>query len=90
MNVGDIALTVTNGSLPQTEVDRVPEVNQAGLSDKLKALRNELQQTRDDRKVVQNDILHAENQRQGRDKFKTLKQIRQGNTKKRVDEFESM
>ncbi|VEL31931.1 unnamed protein product [Protopolystoma xenopodis] len=26
----------------------------------------------------------------GVDKFRTLRQIRQGNTKKRVDEFESM
>lgn len=35
-------------------------------------------------------MLHAENVKQGRDKYKTLKQIRQGNTKKRIDEFESM
>nr|KAG5694872.1 hypothetical protein BaRGS_029489 [Batillaria attramentaria] len=39
---------------------------------------------------TKNDELHAENVRQGRDKYKTLKQIRQGNTKRRVDEFESM
>lgn len=40
--------------------------------------------------ATKNDELHAENVRQGRDKYKTLKQIRQGNTKRRVDEFESM
>ncbi|KAI4533463.1 hypothetical protein MG293_016482 [Ovis ammon polii] len=28
--------------------------------------------------------------RQGRDKNKTLRQIRQGNTKQRIDEFEAM
>lgn len=31
-----------------------------------------------------------QNQKEGRDKYKTLKQIRQGNTKQRVDEFEAM
>lgn len=35
-------------------------------------------------------MLHAENVKAGRDKYKTLRQIRQGNTKQRVDEFESM
>ena len=44
----------------------------------------------EDVQVTKNDELHAENVRQGRDKYKTLKQIRQGNTKRRVDEFESM
>jgi hypothetical protein len=36
------------------------------------------------------DIIHAENMRQGKDKYKTLKQIRQGNTKSRIDEFENL
>lgn len=44
----------------------------------------------DEAAVTKNDELHAENVRQGRDKYRTLKQIRQGNTKRRVDEFESM
>lgn len=44
----------------------------------------------DEAVATKNDELHAENVRQGRDKYKTLKQIRQGNTKRRVDEFESM
>lgn len=35
-------------------------------------------------------MLHAENVKAGRDKYKTLRQIRQGNTKQRIDEFESM
>ena len=37
-----------------------------------------------------NDLLHTENVREGRDKYKTLKQIRMGNTKQRVDEFEAL
>lgn len=53
-------------------------------------LSSELAQARDDSMKTQNDVLHAENVKAGRDKYKTLRQIRQGNTKQRVDEFESM
>ena len=40
--------------------------------------------------ATQNDMLHSQNVAQGRDKYKTLKQIRQGNTKQRCDMFEAM
>lgn len=53
-------------------------------------LSSELAEARDDTKKTQNDVLHAENVKAGRDKYKTLRQIRQGNTKQRIDEFESM
>ena len=53
-------------------------------------LKADLSQERLQDNATKNDELHAENVRQGRDKYKTLKQIRQGNTKRRVDEFESM
>lgn len=53
-------------------------------------LTDELAQARDENKKTQNDIIHTENMRQGRDKYKTLRQIRQGNTKQRIDEFEAM
>lgn len=56
----------------------------------LQALTDELAQARDEDKRTQNDIIHSENVRQGRDKYKTLRQIRQGNTKQRIDEFEAM
>ena len=36
------------------------------------------------------DKIHRENVRQGRDKYKTLREIRKGNTKRRVDQFENM
>lgn len=56
----------------------------------LQALTSELASTRDDTKTTQLDVLHAENMKQGRDKYKTLRQIRQGNTKTRVEQFENM
>ncbi|XP_077342853.1 ezrin [Lithobates pipiens] len=56
----------------------------------LMALTSELSQARDDTKKTHNDLLHTENMRVGRDKYKTLRQIRQGNTKQRIDEFEAM
>ncbi|XP_031703722.1 radixin-like [Anarrhichthys ocellatus] len=60
------------------------------LQKQLLALSSELAEARDDNKKTQNDLLHAENRRVGRDKYKTLRQIRMGNTKQRIDEFESL
>lgn len=54
------------------------------------ALSSELANARDETKKTVNDIIHAENMRAGRDKYKTLRQIRSGNTKQRIDEFECM
>lgn len=54
------------------------------------ALTSELANALDESKKTANDMIHAENMRLGRDKYKTLRQIRQGNTKQRIDEFESM
>lgn len=36
------------------------------------------------------DRMHRENVAQGRDKFKTLREVRKGNTKRRIDTFENM
>ena len=36
------------------------------------------------------DRIHKENVKQGRDKYKTLREVRKGNTKRRVDQFENM
>lgn len=53
-------------------------------------LSRELSGAVDESKKTPNDLIHAENVKAGRDKYKTLRQIRQGNTKQRIDEFESM
>ena len=56
----------------------------------VQSLTSELATTRDDSKQSHMDQLHVENIKQGRDKYKTLRQIRQGNTKQRVEMFENM
>ncbi|XP_051867543.1 ezrin-like [Pristis pectinata] len=68
-----------------TEVEKNERVQQ-----QLMLLSTELAQSRDESKKTSNDIIHMENVRKGQDKYKTLRQIRRGNTKQRVDEFESM
>ena len=54
------------------------------------ALKHDLETTRDSDKETSMDRLHKENVRQGRDKYKTLREIRKGNTKRRVDQFENL
>lgn len=53
-------------------------------------LKQDLAQSRDESKETAMDKIHRENVRQGRDKYKTLREIRKGNTKRRVDQFENM
>ncbi|XP_044005075.1 moesin/ezrin/radixin homolog 1 isoform X2 [Aphidius gifuensis] len=60
------------------------------LHDQLKVLKEDLAQSRDETKETVMDKIHRENVRQGRDKYKTLREIRKGNTKRRVDQFENM
>ncbi|XP_077443308.1 ezrin b [Stigmatopora argus] len=69
----------------QTEAEKNERVQR-----QLKDLTAELAHLRDESKNTKNDILHSTNVREGRDKYKTLRQIRQGNTKQRIDEFEAL
>ncbi|KAK3089625.1 hypothetical protein FSP39_005169 [Pinctada imbricata] len=76
-------------SYARPEEDRIIAVEKnERLQKQLQELGKELQETKAEK--TKNDILHEQNVRQGRDKYKTLKQIRSGNTKNRVDLFESM
>ncbi|KAL0630153.1 Radixin [Plecturocebus cupreus] len=75
----------------RSEEERVTETQKnERVKKQLQALSSELAQARDETKKTQNDVLHAENVKAGRDKYKTLRQIRQGNTKQRIDEFEAI
>ncbi|XP_039622276.1 moesin a [Polypterus senegalus] len=75
----------------RSEEERMTEAEKnERVQQHLKLLSSELANARDETKKTQNDMIHAENVRAGRDKYKTLRQIRQGNTKQRIDEFESM
>ena len=56
----------------------------------MKDLGNELKEARNSKTIDELDTIHELNKAKGLDKFKTLRQIRQGNTKKRIDAFESM
>ncbi|XP_061128754.1 radixin-like isoform X1 [Syngnathus typhle] len=75
----------------RSEEARVTEAQKnERVKQQLQTLSSELAEARDETKKTQNDVLHSENVKAGRDKYKTLRQIRQGNTKQRIDEFESM
>jgi len=60
------------------------------LQNQLKSLKDELSTTRDETGETTMDRIHKENVKQGRDKYKTLREVRKGNTKRRVDQFENM
>jgi len=60
------------------------------LQSQLRSLKEELADTRDDQQETTMDKIHRENVKQGRDKYKTLREVRKGNTKRRVDQFENM
>jgi len=60
------------------------------LQNQLKSLKEDLANTRDDQQETNYDKIHKENVKQGRDKYKTLREVRKGNTKRRVDQFENM
>lgn len=62
----------------------------ARLKTQLASLSDELNQARDETQLTHEDKLHEGNLKEGRDKYKTLRQIRSGNTRQRIDEFECM
>lgn len=82
---------VENGFVPRPEEERITQAEKnERINAQLKSLSADLAATKMETHVTRNDILHRQNVSEGRDKYKTLKQIRQGNTKQRVDMFEAM
>ncbi|THD23431.1 putative merlin/moesin/ezrin/radixin [Fasciola hepatica] len=57
---------------------------------RLEMIRKDLNPVRDQRKLQKVDIQYEANVSKGMDKYRTLNAIRQGNTKKRVEQFESL
>ncbi|CAH8581261.1 unnamed protein product [Schistosoma turkestanicum] len=57
---------------------------------RLKLLRQDLISARNVNKMQAIDIQYEDSVNKGMDKYRTLRAIREGNTKKRVDQFESM
>merc|ERR1712012_207239 len=60
------------------------------LQSQLRSLKEDLAHTRDDQAETTMDKIHKENVKQGSDKYETLREVRKGNTKRRVDQFENM
>uniref|UniRef100_T1ILC8 Moesin/ezrin/radixin homolog 1 n=1 Tax=Strigamia maritima TaxID=126957 RepID=T1ILC8_STRMM len=78
-------------NLPRPEDGRITQAEKnERLQHQLKELSKELEESKDTSLLTKNDLLHQENVKQGRDKYKTLREIRKGNTKRRVDQFENI
>lgn len=79
------------GENDRSEEDRLTaQMKDKELQRQLEKLKSELASLKDQNKNTDMDVLHQENVKAGRDKYKTLKQIRCGNTKQRIDEFEAL
>lgn len=74
-----------------SELRRTTAVAQdKSLNTKLSELSKDLNAMRESHALTDNDKIHQDNVKKGRDKYKTLNLIRKGNTKSRVNEFEAM
>ncbi|CAI2299371.1 unnamed protein product [Caenorhabditis sp. 36 PRJEB53466] len=77
--------------VPQHELDRVTAAEKnIQIKNKLDMLTRELDSVKDQNAITDYDVLHMENKKAGRDKYKTLRQIRGGNTKRRIDQYENI
>merc|ERR1719312_1861837 len=74
---------------PVNERITIAEKNER-LQSQLKSLKEDLVASRDNEAETTTDKIHKENVKQGRDKYKTLREVRKGNTKRRVDQFERL
>lgn len=56
----------------------------------MQLLQSKLDETRKQEKETELDKIHRSNLKEGRDKYKTLQDIRRGNTVRRIEMFENM
>ncbi|PAA88157.1 hypothetical protein BOX15_Mlig007381g1 [Macrostomum lignano] len=79
-----------NGDMVARDDYREEYMQSHTIKTRLDEMRDEFKTSRKEDQVQTIDRLHESNVKEGRSKFKTLQKIRMGNTKKRIDEFESM
>ena len=61
------------------------------MAEEVEDLSQELEKMKDEENESEEHKLYRENVRlTGRDKYKTLRQVRMGNTKRRIDSFENL
>ena len=61
------------------------------MAEEVEDLGQELEKMKDEENESEEHKLYRENVRlTGRDKYKTLRQVRMGNTKRRIDSFENL
>lgn len=81
----------TMDNAPRPEESRITvQMKNVRMHEQLQSLKRELRVVRDPSKVTQNDLTYEESISRGTDKYKTLKKIREGTVKRRIDEFEAM
>jgi len=101
MNNNDAAQSDTSSEhdnsddIPTIVVDPVDDGREVSMDDKMaedvEDLSQELEMMKDEENESEENRLYRENVRlTGRDKYKTLRQVRQGNTKRRIDSFENL
>jgi len=78
-------------SIPEIMVDPVEE-RKVEMKDDMKDTLAELEQSLAKERELDNKMAdqHRDNLRRGQDKYKTLREVRKGNTKRRIDNFENM
>ncbi|KAJ8922081.1 hypothetical protein NQ315_008722 [Exocentrus adspersus] len=79
-------------SVPEGADTSLPELQQVNeqLKEQLRLLQSKLEVTRHEEQETNLDKIHRSNVAEGRDKYKTLADIRRGNTIRRVEMFENM
>lgn len=91
---GDFAMAmspdVRQDQLRSEESRTTQQEKNRKMREALASLGAELDKAKDKGKLSQLDVLHMKNVKLGKDKFKTLRQIRSGNTKTRIMDFENM